>query len=51
MDTEIILLLIIASIICYFYNLNEHFDNTKECSDKEINNAVYNYNFNGKYVR
>ena len=50
MDTQIILLFL-AVILYYFYNRTENFDNTLECSDKEINNAIHNYNFNGKYVR
>lgn len=52
MDTQsVLLLLILGSIMYYFYNLTEKFDNTQDCSDKEINNAIYNYNLNGKYVR
>lgn len=45
MNNEMILLVLVCLLI-FYYNSAEHFENTKECSKKQINEAMYKYHVN-----
>jgi hypothetical protein len=46
-DNQIIILILVCLLI-FYYNCNstDKFENTKECYDKALNNAIYKYNVN-----